>query len=292
VYCTYKVATLSRGYGRRSHGFVVAEATTGASEVGDEPWQFKAKYPDTIVSVCEDRVLGLPRILHEHPETEVMLLDDAFQHRSISPGLSVLLTKYSNRFTRDDLIPLGWLRESKRNYHRADIIIITKCPLNITNDEKQKIIAEINPYRYQKVYFSAIQYGPLYSFNDALRSELSKSVDVLLVCGIAKHEELKNYLESKARNVYVRNYRDHHRFDVYDLEQIRETFKNIGDTNKIIVTTEKDAARLEEHRNWFLQNKIEIFVQPIVVKFIEEDGDKFNADIIQYVETTRQKYNT
>jgi tetraacyldisaccharide 4'-kinase len=288
---TYKVATLSRGYGRRSHGFLIAEANTSALQIGDEPRQFKTKFPDTIVSVCEDRVLGLPRILHEHPETELVLLDDAFQHRSISPGLSVLLTEYSNRFTQDDLIPLGWLRESRRNYHRADIIIITKCPSNLTDSEKQKIVTEINPYRYQKLYFSSIQYAPIYSFNDtSLKAELDKRLDVLLVCGIAKHEDLRSYLESKVRNVYMRNYRDHHVFDVYDLEQIRETFANIGGSNKIIVTTEKDAARLEEHRDWFLQNKIEIFVQPITVRFLGGDAEKFNADIIQYVETTRQKY--
>jgi tetraacyldisaccharide 4'-kinase len=271
----------------------VADTNTSALLIGDEPRQFKTKYPDTLVSVCEDRVLGVPRILHEHPETEVVLLDDAFQHRSISAGLSLLLTEYSNRFTQDDLIPVGWLREPKINYHRADIIIITKCPPGISNGEKQSIKGEIKPFRYQKVYFSSIQYAPLYSFNDASqRSELTNEVDVLLVCGIAKHEDLKAYLESKARNAFVRSYRDHHRFDVYDLEQIRETFNNIEERNKVIVTTEKDAARLEEHRNWFLQNKIEIFVQPISVKFVGEDGDKFNADIIQYVETTRQKFSS
>jgi tetraacyldisaccharide 4'-kinase len=287
---TYKVATLSRGYGRTSHGFLVAEPNSTASQIGDEPRQFKTKFPETVVTVGEDRVLSVPRILHQHPEVDVVLLDDAFQHRSIRAGLSVLLTEYSNRFTQDDIMPLGWLREASSNYHRADIIIISKCPVGLSKEEREKIIAEIKPFRYQKVYFSAIQYGALYSFNDAaLRIELTKNVDVLLVCGIAKHEELKTYLQSKARNVYVRDYRDHHRYDVYDLEQIRETFQNIGDTQKMIVTTEKDAARLEEHRNWFLQNKIEIFVQSISVRFLEEDEEKFKADIIQYIETTRLK---
>jgi tetraacyldisaccharide 4'-kinase len=269
----------------------MAEANSIALLIGDEPRQFKAKFPDTIVTVCEDRVLAVPRILHEHPETEVILLDDAFQHRSISPGLSLLLTAYSNRFTQDDLIPVGWLRESKNNYHRADIIIITKCP-EISNTQKEALIAEIKPFHYQKIYFSRIQYNALYTFiNPGTSAVLSKQVDVLLVCGIARHEELEDYLQSKARNVYVRHYRDHYRFTVLDLEQIRDTFINIGDTNKMIVTTEKDAARLEHHRLWFLQNKIEIFVQPISVKFLGEDGEKFNADIIQYVETTRQKAN-
>lgn len=285
-----KVATLSRGYGRKSHGFVLGDENSTASQIGDEPRQFKKKFPETIVAVGEDRVLALPKILHERPDADVILLDDAFQHRSIRAGLSVLLTEYSNRFTQDELLPVGWLREAKSNYHRADIIIVTKCPMDISKQEREKIIAEIKPFKYQKVYFSVIQYAPLYSFYDVhLKLALNKEVDVLLVCGIAKHDELKTYLETKARNVYVRDYRDHHRFDRYDLDAIRETFSNLGDVNKIMVTTEKDAARLEEHMNWFSENKIEIFVQPITVKFIDDDGDKFNADVLSYIEHVKSK---
>jgi len=241
----YKVATLSRGYGRKSHGFVIGDHNTSAAQIGDEPKQFKTKFPETIVSVCEDRVLAVPRLLSEHPETDVILLDDAFQHRGIKAGLSVLITEYANLFTRDYLIPVGWLREARSNYHRADIIVVSKCPGDITHEESEKIIQEINPHGYQKIYFSTIQYAPLYSFNDAqCRWNLEKDTDVLLVCGIARFDELKNYLTQKARNVYMRDYRDHYRFDCYDLEVIRETFNNLGDVKKIIVTTEKDAARL------------------------------------------------
>ena len=286
----YKVSTLSRGYGRRSHGFVIGGLNASSNEIGDEPRQFKAKFPETVVSVCEDRVLAVPRLLFEHPELDVILLDDAFQHRSISAGLSILITEYNNLFTRDYLLPMGWLREARSNYHRADIIIVSKCPPGITEAESEKIIKEIAPHHYQKVYFSTIQYAPLYSFIDVQRRLiLEKDTDVLLVCGIAKYDELKNYLNQKARNVYVRSYRDHYRFDRYDLEVIRETFNNLGDVKKIIVTTEKDAARLEEFRDWFLQNKIEIFVQPITVQFLLGGGDKFNADILHYIEVTKQK---
>lgn len=286
----YRVSTLSRGYGRRSHGFIIGETNTTATQIGDEPRQFKTKFPETVVSVSEDRVLAVPRLLGEHPEVDVILLDDAFQHRGIKAGLSILVTEYNNLFTRDYLIPVGWLREARSNYHRADIIIVSKCPTGITVDESEKIIKEIKPYSYQKIYFSTIQYGPLYSFNDAQRRlSLEKDTDVLLVCGIAKFEELKNHLGQHARNVYVRDYRDHHRFDRYDMEAIRETFTNLGEVKKVIITTEKDAARLEEFRDWFLQNKIEIFVQPIVVQFLLNGSEQFNADIIQYIEVTKQK---
>jgi len=287
---TYKVATLSRGYGRKSHGFVIGEENATAAQIGDEPKQFKTKFPETIVSVCEDRVLGVPRLLSERPETEAILLDDAFQHRAIKAGLSILVTEYANLFTRDYLIPVGWLREARSNYHRADIIVVSKCPANMTVDESEKIIKEIEPHGYQKVYFSTMQYGPLYSFIDSKHCRnLEKDTDVLLVCGIAKFEELKNYLAQKANHVYVRDYRDHYRFDRYDLEVIRETFSNLGEVKKIIVTTEKDAARLDEFRDWFLQNKIEIFVQPIAVKFLFDGGEKFNADILHYIDVTKQK---
>ncbi len=287
---TYKVSTLSRGYGRRSHGFLIGEANTSATQLGDEPKQFKTKFPDTVVSVCEDRVLAVPWLLGENPELDVILLDDAFQHRGIKAGLSILVTDCNNLFTRDYLIPVGWLREARSNYHRADIIIVSKCPAQLTAAESEKIIKEIKPYSYQKIYFTAIQYGPLYSFNDSqARIELQKDTDVLLVCGIAKYEELKNYLGSKARNVYIRDYRDHHRFDRYDLEVIRETFTNLGEVKKIIVTTEKDAARFDEFRDWFLQNKIEIFVQPIAVHFLLNGGEAFNNNIQHYIEVTKQK---
>lgn len=286
----YRVATLSRGYGRRTHGFRIAAQQSQAHEIGDEPKQFKTKFPDTIVTVCEDRVLGVPKLLGSHPETEVILMDDVFQHRAITAGLSILITEYANLFTRDSLMPLGWLREAKSNYHRADIIIVSKCPVSLSAGEKDSIRAEIKPFKYQKIYFSAIQYGGLYSFNEArLKIQLDKETDVLLVCGIARYEDLKNYLAGLCRNVYLRNYRDHHRFDRYDLESIRETFGNIGSGKKIMVTTEKDAARLDEHRSWFEQNKIEIFVQPVKVSFLAGDKEQFDADIVQYIEITRQK---
>ena len=293
LHYSYKVATLSRGYGRSSHGYVEAETNTATAQIGDEPKQFKTKFPETIVTVCEDRIFGVPKILSDHPETDVILLDDAFQHRSIRPGLSILITEYNNLFTNDYLIPVGWLRESRSSYHRADVIIVSKCPANISQEAKQKVLNDIKPFRYQKVYFSAIQYGNLYSFNDSsAKLELKKDTDVLLVCAIARFEELKSYLSGKANHVYVRDYRDHHRFDRYDLEAIRETFNNLGDRKKVIITTEKDAARLDEHRDWFMQNKIEIFVQPIEVKFLPGEAEVFNADILNYIETTKQKISS
>jgi tetraacyldisaccharide 4'-kinase len=232
-------------------------------------------------------------MLQQHPALDVILLDDAYQHRALRPGLSILLTEYDNLFTRDELLPAGWLREHASHYHRADIIIVTKCP-PLTGIEKLRIKGEINPFSYQHVYFSAIEYGdmyPLFRQEDSrmLPSEAIKTADVILLSGIASSAKLVKYLEQKSNKVYEHAYRDHHNFDSYDLENIRETYDHIANTNKIIVTTEKDAVRLWPHRDWFLANNIPIFVQPIKVVFLDNDGEQFNADIIRYIEVTRGK---
>ena len=290
----YQVGTLSRGYGRKSHGFVLADRNSTAKSIGDEPMIFKIKHPEAMVAVGEERVLAIPRMLQENPALDVILLDDAYQHRYLRPGLSILLTEYDNLFTRDEVLPAGWLRESKKHYHRADIIIITKCPSELSGIEKLKIKGEIHPYPYQHVFFSTIEYGDLYPlFRDANRQviastpDMLKGKDVLLVSGIASNEKLVKYLEQKANKVYQSAYKDHHVFDEYDLENIRDTYTNIGVGDKVIVTTEKDAVRLWPHSAWCLANNIPIFVQPIRVRFLDDDGEQFNADIIKYIEVTR-----
>lgn len=292
----YQVGTLSRGYGRRSHGFILADHTATAASIGDEPMIFKIKNPDVTVAVGEERAIAIPKMLLEKPELDVILMDDAYQHRYVRPGLSILLTEYDNLFTRDDVFPAGWLRESKKHYHRADIIIVTKCPETLNDIEQKSIEAELKPFTYQHLYFSAIEYGDLYPlFRDqaqppvTMNADTLKTKDVILLTGIANNAKLLKYLEQKANRVYQNSYKDHHNFDEYDLENIRETYNHIAGDNKVIVTTEKDAVRLWQHRAWFLANNIPIFVQPIRVSFLGNDGAAFDADIIKYVEVTRAK---
>ncbi len=292
----YQIGTLSRGYGRRSYGFILADQTATAASIGDEPMLFKLKHPEAAVAVGEERSIAVPRMLQERPDLDVILLDDAYQHRALQPGLSILLTEYDNLFTRDEVLPAGWLRESKKHYHRADMIVITKCPSALSGIEKLKIKGEINPYPYQHVFFSTMDYGdmyPLVSNTDqpvaAMSDEILKGKDVVLVSGIANSAKLVKYLEQKANKVYESRYKDHHYFDEYDLENIRETYRHIPGENKLIVTTEKDAVRLWPHRSWFLANNIPIFVQPIRIRFLDNDGELFDADIIKYIEVTRAK---
>jgi tetraacyldisaccharide 4'-kinase len=288
----YRVGTLSRGYGRKSHGFLLAGPDATALTIGDEPMLFKAKYPDTTVAVAEDRVTGIPKLLLDNPEIDVILLDDAYQHRPLRAGLSILLTEYDNLFTRDRVLPAGWLREAAANYHRADILIVSKCPADMNSMEMLRIKGELNPKPYQHVYFTTMSYGDWYML---FRSEVPQAPimprydDILLVTGIANNEKLEHYLSTKADRVVVSSYKDHHNYDEYDLENIRETFKTINSRNKMIVTTEKDAVRLWEHRAWFLQNNIPILVQPMRVEFLNGATDSFNADIWKYIEITRSK---
>ena len=292
----YQIGTVSRGYGRRSHGFILADHTATAATIGDEPMIFKLKHPEVSVSVGEERALAIPRLLQERPDIDIILLDDAYQHRPVRAGLSILLTEYDHLFTRDHVFPAGWLRESRQHYHRADIIIVTKCPADLPLAEKQSIRTEINPLPYHHLYFSTIDYGDLYSFfrdeshpPQLMSDELLKAKDVILLTGIADNAKLVKYLEQKSNKVYQSKYKDHHNFDEYDLENIREIYSHIPSDNKIIVTTEKDAVRLWQHRTWFLANNIPIFVQPIRVRFLDSDAQAFDADIIQYVEVTRAK---
>lgn len=286
----YQIGTLSRGYGRRSHGFVIADQSATAATVGDEPMLFHVRHPEVLVAVAEERVIGIPRMVAAHPALDVVLLDDAYQHRRIRPGLSVLLTEYDAPFWRDHPLPQGWLREGRAHYHRADIIIVTKCPPAMTDAERQRILAEIKPHAYQHVYFSYIEYGPLYPLFRTEQPQAPLDIQrtaALLVTGIASHDKLARYLEQVAPKVYLSTFKDHHAYDVYDLERIRDTYRNIEGGQKAIITTEKDAVRLWPFRSWFLENNIPIFVQPIRVAFAPEDAQRFDADIIRYIEITR-----
>ena len=181
-----EIATLSRGYKRKTKGFLTVHPRMTAEQVGDEPLQFKRKFPDVLVTVAESRTFAIPKIVMDRPEMQVVLLDDAFQHRSIKPGLNILLTEFSHPFTRDFLLPSGRLREWRSAYERADIIIVSKCPKEVSEEEKQVLIKEIKPFPNQKIYFSFYDYyQPYYIFNPKYTAILQPDVDVLLICALA-----------------------------------------------------------------------------------------------------------
>ncbi len=281
----YKTTVLSRGYKRKSSGYRIAAETDDANMLGDEPLLLKKKYPFADVCVSEDRLFAIPQIINDLPETQVILMDDAFQHRAVTPSLSILLTTFSNPYFSDMLLPAGRLREYASAATRADFIVVSKCLENISEVQKKYFIENIQPEKHQKVFFSYLHYGTPYNLmNPNERLPFSKNQDVYIFCGIANTDELKHYVEAQVNRCWLREYNDHHYFDRYDLETISESFNNIESDNKILLTTEKDAARLFEHREWFIQKKLSIFALPVEVRFFEQDKHIFDHEILNYLQ--------
>jgi len=278
----YKIATMSRGYKRRTTGFFLAGPHTDAAQIGDEPMQFHQKFPEMAVSVCEDRMTGIPRLLGERPDTELVLLDDAFQHRSVKPGLNILITDYRKPFYKDYILPFGSLRESRKAYKRADIIIVSKCPLQLPEATRQEIIARISPLPHQQVFFSGIAYGGMTDFFTGEPLAAGKTAAMVMVSGIARPEPMLAHLRGIAGSVHLLRYPDHHYFTDADLEEIRQACNNQGPEHKLIVTTEKDAVRLAMHRDTLAQWNVRIAVLPIQVVFLHGEA-AFGDRVRQYI---------
>lgn len=278
------VATLSRGYKRKTKGFLVVQPGNSAEQVGDEPLQFKRKFPDILVSVCESRTLAIPEMLKFDPDVQLVLLDDAFQHRAIQPGLNILLTEYSNLFTRDYLLPSGRLREWRSGYERADMIIVSKCPRQLPAEEKTRLRQEIMPLPHQRLHFSYYDYlPPYYIFNPRYEVQLQPDLDVLLISAIAGTDYLLEYLQERVKAVYSMEFEDHHYFTKFDIGQLKANFDRMESPNKIILTTEKDAMRLELHRQFLLDNQLPVFALPVQVKFHLDEGSTFDQQVQNFL---------
>ena len=277
------VATLSRGYKRKSKGFRLIRNSDNALTSGDEPLQFKTKNPDVTVAVAESRNIGIPMIVQSHPETQVVLLDDAFQHRSVKPDLNILLTEYNNLFVDDYLMPSGRLREPREAYKRADIIIVSKCPDALSKAAKEKIIKKINPLNYQKLFFSKYRYlDPYYIFDRSITIQL-EDAHVVLISAIANVDYLLSYLENKCHVDNIMKFEDHHYFSEYEIEQFKKINDNISFDNSLFLTTEKDAMRLSMHKDYLIQHQIPVFVLPIEVEFIDNDEHQFSENIKSFL---------
>ena len=278
------VATLSRGYKRKSKGFKLVGHGDDAATVGDEPLQFKTKFPHIPVAVSESRNIGIPMLLKRHTNTETVLLDDAFQHRSVVPGLNILLTEHNNLFVDDHLLPAGRLREPKASYERANIIIVTKCPDLLSDREQKLIIQKINPYKHQKVFFSKYHYGnPYYIFDKSITLPLKPENKIVLISAIAKVDYLEAYLEKSAQIENIIKYEDHHYFSSFELEQFKKIYENNNAENTLFLTTEKDAMRLALHKDFLIKNNIPIFVLPVEVDFLNDTHSQFDNSIKEFL---------
>jgi len=282
----YKVATLSRGYKRKTEGYALATDETTAIDIGDEPMLFHRKFPDVPVAVGEERIVAIPQLLHDRPDTQVIILDDAFQHRALQAGLNIILTDCSNLFTRDFFLPTGDLRDLPGNYKRADIIIVTKCKTDLSETERQDIVKEIKPLPHQKVFFSCIAYGTPYHITHQNFTFIDDRTEVLLVTGIANPRPLKTYLEDRIQTYYMMHYNDHHIFTIDDWRDIVKRFSTIETERKIVLTTEKDAMRLMKFRSEI--NGMPFYVIPIEHKFLFNQGNEFTERVVQFIENFKQ----
>jgi tetraacyldisaccharide 4'-kinase len=277
-----EVAVLSRGYGRKTMGYRAVSVIDNAEQVGDEPLQFKRKFPNVPISVGESRALGVPELVKRNPEIQCVLLDDAFQHLAVTPGLNILLTEFSRPFTRDWLLPAGRLREWRYGYRRADIIIVTKCPPDLSAQQRFEMLTELDPYPRQRIYFSRYRYGQPY---DLLRPDVRRPLDldthVLLVSAIANTDYLLQHLANEAASVQTLEFEDHHYFEESDLNDMLRRYDALPQRNKIILTTEKDAVRLELHEKFLWKNQLPVFVLPVEVAFCDNDEADFQTDVKQ-----------
>ena len=277
----YQVATLSRGYGRRTKGFKMAEATSAYEDLGDEPLLYFKKYPEIQVAVDEDRVEGTTHLLCEQG-VEVVLLDDAFQHRSISPGLNILLTEYQRLYIDDYLFPTGTLRDVRSAAKRADIIVVSKAPKDLSEEEKQQITNKLNTSENQKVYFSYLEHSDLLPLNEAAKAFPPKQADgAFAFCGIANPKPFIEELKRRYHAVDFLPFSDHHAYKENDMKAVFNWFENLNGEKKIIVTTEKDATRLTNSPYLCQFERVPLYVLPVTVRFHEEK--KFNEEILNYV---------
>ncbi len=278
------VATLSRGYGRKTRGFSLVQPNNTAEQVGDEPLQFKRKFPHITVSISESRTFAIPELLKHDARIQTILLDDAFQHRAIHPDLNILLTEYQYPFTRDYLLPSGRLREWRSAYQRADYVIVSKCPPVLTTEDRQKMMQELHLLPRQKIFFSYYDYQrPNYIFDYRRQLMLDDQLDILVICAIARTEYLLDYLNPLVKSVQILEYEDHHYFTNFDLSNLKKRFAQMEGSRKVIITTEKDAMRLQLHQKFIVDNLLPIFAIPVVVKFHGADGEQFDEAVKNFL---------
>ncbi len=291
------IATLSRGYKRNTTGFVLANEKSTAFEIGDEPLIYKTKYPIT-VAVDANRKNGIKQLLQQNElNINTILLDDVFQHRYVKPGLNICVSDYSKPYYNDYLMPSGTLREFKTGISRADIIVISKTPENTTAVEIRTVLKDIKPLAHQKVFFSYLKYGELYSISNKnvqinTLNELYR-YRIISFAGIANAKPFIEYLKEYAAEVKHLPFSDHYEYTEKDLTDIQRFYESIEGGNKILVTTEKDFMRLKNNSVWDIANRMNIYILPVEVTFKDKE-EEFNQLIINYVRANRiyhQKYS-
>lgn len=285
------IATLSRGYGRKSNGFILASKRSNVKYIGDEPLLFQKKFDGIKVAVDEKRRHGTELLIEKFPDLDVILLDDAFQHRYIKPGLSILLTDYHRTYAEDFILPSGTLREFRSGAGRADIIIVTKTPKIFSPITRRRIIEELKPDPGQRIYFSYIKYVDPFSVFDTLNLSFPLKVTyILLFTGIANDYPLREHLERMCSELVVMKFADHHPYTLKDIDEITRKFNDLPTQKKIIITTEKDVMRLKTPELSAYLKNLPLFCLPMEIDFHGSDKEKFDSEIKHYVEKNQRNH--
>ena len=277
----YRLATLSRGYKRKTSGFILADATSTAAQLGDEPFQYHQDFPDVAVAVCEKRVEGVQKLLQQVPGVDAIILDDAMQHRLIKPSFMIMLTDFGRPFFKDFILPAGLLRESRSGAQRADLVVVSKCPEQLTTQEMERYTSRIRKYTSPAtpVLFSTFKYGAAVSIGKAERL----TQDVVLLTGIANPAPLRSYLQTQGyRVVKEYSFPDHHTYTTQDLAAVKDDILAGKDQAISIVTTSKDAVKLTAQPLIATTRELPLFYLPIEVVFLE-NGDLFDAAVTKHV---------
>lgn len=286
----YRIAVLSRGYKRKSKGYLLAKEDTTMPEIGDEPYQMKQKFPKIIVAVDADRVHGIERLItdKESMDVEAVVLDDAYQHRYVKPGLNILLVDYHRLVIYDALLPAGRLREPISGKDRADIIIVTKCPENMKPMGYRVLSKAMDIKPYQQLFFTGIEYDKLTAFTDGETRSLDSLMpdeNILLLTGIASPQQVIDDLGRHSRNIQPMIFADHHQFDSNDVAEINQRFREMKQP-RLVVTTEKDAARLRDIKGLDKDLVDNIYVLPIRIGFKQDNHEAFDKLVMRFVEST------
>lgn len=278
----YRVAVLSRGYGRKTEGWQMVDKPD-AENFGDEPSQIRQRFDDVTVAVHEKRSEGIKKLLAFSAPPEVIILDDAMQHRSVEPGMLIMLSAYHKPFYRDLLLPAGRLREHKSEAGRAHVIIITKCPDQLPKEERMRIINQIKPKAHQTVFFAKEQYGGYCDANGRIQSLSMKDAHVLLVTGLADPSTLEAWVEKTARRMAILRFSDHHAYTLSDMQRISASFDALNADQKVILTTQKDLQRMQK---WMQNEKfaaLPIFAVEHGMQMFDDDKVVFENRINEFI---------
>ncbi|HIS10183.1 MAG TPA: tetraacyldisaccharide 4'-kinase [Candidatus Avibacteroides excrementipullorum] len=284
----YSIAVLSRGYKRKTKGFVLADDRVSAADIGDEPFQIKNKYPDVTVAVDENRCEGIERLLAMgHNRPDVILLDDAYQHLYVKAGLNILLVNNNRIITEDALLPAGLLREPVAGRLRAHVVVLTKCPADMSPIDYRIRSRQMNLFPYQQLFFSTFRYKDMYCLSDKDKKMsiygIKAGDSVLLLSGVADNSQLAKVFGKTKANVKTLFYPDHHGYAREDLSRIEKEFNQLPSGNRYVVTTEKDTSKLVMFKDWVSRFGGNVYVLPVQVEFLLNNKEKFDKYILDYV---------